>query len=70
MFRTFIPKNISLGEASFYGKAAIMYKVNSRGSVAYLTLAREIIAHTREEQTLKIEPSIVQAAAPQTQTVI
>jgi chromosome partitioning protein len=44
MLQTIIPKNTVLGEASFYGKPAILYDVNSRGSVAYLALAREIIA--------------------------
>jgi chromosome partitioning protein len=44
MFRTLIPKNTILSEASFYGKPAILYSVNSRGSAAYLALAKEIIA--------------------------
>ena len=44
MFQSIIPKNTILGEASFYGKPAVLYDVNSRGAVAYLALAREIIA--------------------------
>lgn len=43
-----IPKNTLLSEASFYGKPAVLYDVNSRGSSAYLALAREII--TKDEQ--------------------
>lgn len=48
MLETMIPKNTVLSEASFYGKPAILYNVNSRGSAAYLALAREIIA--RQDQ--------------------
>jgi chromosome partitioning protein len=44
LFDTIIPKNTVLGEASFYGKPAILYNGTSRGSSAYLTLAREIVA--------------------------
>lgn len=45
LLHTSIPKNTVLSEASFYGKPAILYSVNSRGSAAYLSLAREIIAN-------------------------
>jgi chromosome partitioning protein len=44
MLTTMIPKNTVLSEASFYGKPAILYNVNSRGAAAYLALAREIMA--------------------------
>ncbi len=44
MLQSIIPKNTILGEASFYGKPAILYDVNSRGATAYLALAREIIS--------------------------
>jgi chromosome partitioning protein len=50
LLETMIPKNTVLSEASFYGKPAILYNVNSRGSAAYLALAREIIA--RQDQRL------------------
>jgi len=51
IFETIIPKNTVLGEASFYGKPAILYKVKSRGSTAYLALAKEIIARHERVQT-------------------
>lgn len=38
-----IPKNTILSEASFYGRPAILYNASSRGSIAYLSLAREMI---------------------------
>ncbi len=46
LFQTSIPKNSALSEASFYGKPAVLFNVNSRGAAAYLSLAREIIAKT------------------------
>ena len=39
-----IPKNAMLSEASFFGKPVVLYNVNSKGSIAYMSLAREIIA--------------------------
>jgi len=51
ILETIIPKNTVLSEASFYGKPAILYKVKSRGSTAYLALAREIIARHERVQT-------------------
>jgi chromosome partitioning protein len=45
-FDTVIPRNIRLGEAPSHGMPAILYDVKSRGSEAYLALAREFL--TRE----------------------
>ncbi|ABK98214.1 ParA family protein [Pelobacter propionicus] len=43
VFETVIPRNIRLAEAPSHGKPIIYYDINSRGAVAYLKLAREII---------------------------
>jgi chromosome partitioning protein len=51
LFRTVIPKATVLSEASFFGKPAVLYDVKSRGSAAYLQLAREIMA--RRQQAAK-----------------
>jgi chromosome partitioning protein len=57
LLQTVIPKNTILGEASFYGKPAILYDVNSRGSVAYLALARELMArHALRNTQLRSSP--------------
>ena len=42
LIRTLIPKNTHLTEASFYGKPAILFNATSRGTLAYLDLAREL----------------------------
>ena len=44
VYTTVIPRNIRLGEAPSHGMPAILYDVKSRGSEAYVTLAREVLA--------------------------
>jgi chromosome partitioning protein len=41
--RTQIPRNIRLSEAPSYGKPVILFDVKSRGSQAYLSLAKEML---------------------------
>ena len=43
VFRTVIPRNVTLSEASSYGKPIILYDIRSKGAQSYLELAREII---------------------------
>jgi len=43
VYKTTIPRNVKVSEAPSHGKPAILYDVNSSGSMAYIGLAREII---------------------------
>jgi chromosome partitioning protein len=43
VFRTFIPRNIRLAEAPSHGLPVMMYDKNSRGALAYIALAGELI---------------------------
>ena len=43
VYKTTIPRNVKVSEAPSHGKPAILYDVNSTGSVAYIELAREIL---------------------------
>ncbi len=43
VFRTVIPRNVRLSEAPSHGKPIILYDITSRGAVAYLELARELV---------------------------
>jgi len=43
VYKTVIPRNVRLGEAPSFGKPIILYDIRSRGSEAYLNLAREFI---------------------------
>jgi chromosome partitioning protein len=43
VYRTVIPRNVRLSEAPSFGKPIILYDIRSRGSEAYISLAREFI---------------------------
>jgi chromosome partitioning protein len=43
VFETIIPRNTKLGEAPSFGESIITFDVESKGSISYLNLAREII---------------------------
>tara|TARA_B100001109_G_C18837081_1_gene462521 strand:+ start:124 stop:888 length:765 start_codon:yes stop_codon:yes gene_type:complete len=43
LFKTKIPRNIALAEAPSHGVPVVSYEPNSKGSLAYLSLAGEII---------------------------
>ena len=49
VFRTMIPRNVRLAEAPSFGKPVLLHDKDSRGAVAYLALAGEMIR--RHEQT-------------------
>ena len=46
VFKTIIPRNVKLGESPSFGKPIILYDIESRGSVAYLSMAKEVIQGT------------------------
>jgi len=50
VFRTVIPRNVRLAEAPSFGKPALFHDKESRGALAYLALAGEMIR--REEEAL------------------
>jgi chromosome partitioning protein len=43
VFRSVIPRNVRLSEAPSHGLPVLLYDITSRGAVAYLELAKEII---------------------------
>ena len=43
VYRTVVPRNIRLAEAPSYGKPVIKYDKQSRGAIAYLALAGELL---------------------------
>ncbi len=45
IFRTVIPRNVRLTEAPSHGRPIVQYDLRSPGAVAYLELAREVLAH-------------------------
>lgn len=47
VMQTIIPRNVRITEAPSYGKPIMLYDLKSPGSVAYLELTKEVLAHER-----------------------
>ena len=47
VFKTIIPRNIALAEAPSFGQDIISYSKSSKGAIAYLSLANEVIFRLR-----------------------
>jgi len=63
LLKTIIPKNTQLTEASFYGKPAVLFNASSKGTMAYLELARELIdKHKETTQPQNQLPTQIQSA--------
>jgi chromosome partitioning protein len=43
VYKTIIPRNITLAEAPSHGKPVILYDIRSRGAQSYLALAKEVM---------------------------
>jgi chromosome partitioning protein len=56
VFRTAIPRNVRLAEAPSHGLPATVYDAKSRGSEAYVSLAREFLDRNSEPQHETAEP--------------
>ncbi|MGD9842153.1 MAG: ParA family protein [Steroidobacteraceae bacterium] len=55
VYRTVIPRNVRLAEAPSYGQPALVYDKESRGAMAYLALAGEMLR--REDDLQATTPS-------------
>jgi chromosome partitioning protein len=53
VFKTVIPRNVRLAEAPSHGKPAIIYDIKCVGSLAYISLAKEIVKKFKKEIALK-----------------
>lgn len=48
VYKTIIPRNVTLAEAPSYGRPVMLYNATSAGSQAYLELTREVLSHGKE----------------------
>ncbi len=46
VYKTVIPRNVTLGEAPSFGKPIIHYDAKCAGATAYVALTKEVLAHT------------------------
>lgn len=56
VFETVIPRNVRLSECSSFGKPILLYDIDSKGCLAYLNLAKELLARNQPKET----PGVVQ----------
>ena len=50
VFKTVIPRNVKLSECPSFGKPIVLYDIESKGSEAYLQLAKELLLRNRSAQ--------------------
>ncbi len=65
VFQTVIPRNVRLSEAPSHGKPVLLYDAHSRGAVAYLHLADEILRRfdaTPADAVARVAPVAVETA--------
>src|SRR5690606_35940640 len=55
VFETVIPRNVKLSESPSFGKPVILYDIESTGSKAYLSLAKELLLRARQKEANKNE---------------
>jgi chromosome partitioning protein len=56
VFRTVIPRNVRLAEAPSFGKPALFHDKESRGALAYLALAGEMLRKEDGKQDSELIP--------------
>lgn len=64
VFESVIPRNVRLSECSSYGKPILLYDIHSKGCLAYLNLAKEVLGKNRPQQQV-VPPPVVIPPAPQ-----
>ncbi|PIP91180.1 MAG: chromosome partitioning protein [Bdellovibrionales bacterium CG12_big_fil_rev_8_21_14_0_65_38_15] len=58
VFETVIPRNVKLSESPSFGKPVILYDIESTGSKAYLSLAKELLLRERTRAAQQIENNL------------
>jgi chromosome partitioning protein len=57
VFDTVVPRNVRLSECSSFGKPILLYDIDSKGCLAYLNLAKELLARN---QPVEVTPGVLQ----------
>jgi chromosome partitioning protein len=63
VFRTAVPRNVRLAEAPSHGKPVLLYDIHSKGAVAYLRLARELLERLGVDQPSRKPPPLARPPA-------
>lgn len=62
LYRTVIPRNVRLAEAPSYGLPAFHYDKQSKGAMAYLTLAGEVLRRQQQREQEQLPQEAVTSA--------
>jgi len=68
MFRTIVPRNVRLAEAPSHGQSIVAYDKGSRGAIAYLGLAGEVMRHERERAQERKQAATASSRRPSSET--
>jgi chromosome partitioning protein len=49
VFHTVVPRNVRLSECSSFGKPILLYDIDSKGCLAYLNLAKEVLSKNQAQ---------------------
>ncbi len=52
IFKSIIPRNVKLSESPSHGKPILLYDIRSKGSLAYLDLAKELLQRYQVEKSV------------------
>ncbi len=52
VFDSIIPRNVRLSECSSFGKPILLYDIDSKGCLAYLNLAKEVLARNQPVEAM------------------
>ncbi len=55
VFETVVPRNVRLSECSSFGKPILLYDIDSKGCLAYLNLAKEVLSRNQPAVSLSVE---------------
>jgi chromosome partitioning protein len=61
VFENVIPRNVRLSECSSFGKPIVLYDIDSKGCLAYLNLAKELLARNQPQETPGVAQNVGKA---------
>jgi chromosome partitioning protein len=64
IYQTLIPRSVRLSEAPSYGQPIIQYAPISKGSMAYMALAKELLKRRKHQASGGPQPEQIPAATP------
>jgi chromosome partitioning protein len=65
VFDSVVPRNVRLSECSSFGKPILLYDVDSKGCLAYLNLAKEVLTRNQPKEIGTPAQVILQATPPE-----